>query len=153
MPAYGVPTDPEGMLPWSFAEDRLRDSHDYWVATILPDGRPHVMPVWGIWLDDALWFSTDPTSRKGRNLAADPRCTISTANALEPVVLEGTASLVDAPSVERFISASKAKYATEWVDDAYTFEFFDGKTYRTVPTSVFALDAAAFTTSPTRWTF
>ncbi len=43
MPAAGV----SGLLPYSWAEDKLRASHDYWVASIWPDGRPHVMPIWG----------------------------------------------------------------------------------------------------------
>jgi len=68
MPGYGVPADPDGMLPWSFAEQRLESAHDYWLATVWPDGRPHVMPVWGAWFDGRLWFSTDQTSRKARNL-------------------------------------------------------------------------------------
>ena len=91
MPGYGVPSEPDGMLPWSFAEERLTASHDYWLATRWPDGRPHVMPVWGAWFDTSLWFSTDQTSRKARNLATDPRCVVTTDNALEPVILEGVA--------------------------------------------------------------
>jgi hypothetical protein len=151
MPAYGVPSDPEGMVPWSFAEERLTTSHDYWVATVLPDGRPPVMPVWGLWYDDRLWFSTDPTSRKGRNLAADPRCTVTTDNALEPVILDGVARL--STDTTRFMDEARSKYASEWVEDAYTFEFFDGRCYEVEPASVFALDAAAFSTSPTRFVF
>ena len=61
MPGYGLldATLGTGLLPWSWAVERLTRSHDYWVATVRPDGRPHVMPVWGIWMDDALWFSLD----------------------------------------------------------------------------------------------
>ena len=61
MPGYG-PLDAAqgtGLLPWSWAVERLERSHDYWVATIRPDGRPHVMPVWGIWLEDAGVRLTD----------------------------------------------------------------------------------------------
>jgi PPOX class probable F420-dependent enzyme len=159
MPSYGVPTEPQGMLLWSFAEERLVTSHDYWLATVWPDGRPHVMPVWGAWFDDHLWFSTDQTSRKARNLRADPRCVATTDNALEPVVLDGVAGLVtDRSDVAKFTDAVRIKYAAEWLEDVYTVDFFDanlggGATYRVTPTSVFALKASEFTTSPTRWTF
>ena len=46
MPGYGIvgPGEGRGLLPWSWAEERLIASHDYWVATVWPDGRPHVMP-------------------------------------------------------------------------------------------------------------
>ena len=55
MPGYGVlPADQgSGLLPWAEAERRLTASHDFWCATVRPDGRPHVMPVWGVWLDGA----------------------------------------------------------------------------------------------------
>jgi hypothetical protein len=52
MPGYGVATEPDGMLPWSFALERLVSSHDYWLATVWPDGGPHIMPVWGAWFRD-----------------------------------------------------------------------------------------------------
>ena len=59
MPGYGIagPTEGRGLLPWSWAEERLTRSHDYWVATVRADGRPHLMPVWGAWDGGALWFS------------------------------------------------------------------------------------------------
>jgi hypothetical protein len=47
MPGYGVAPASEGsgLLPWSWAEDKLRTSHDYWLGSVWPDGRPHLMPV------------------------------------------------------------------------------------------------------------
>lgn len=159
MPGYGVPGEPNGMLPWSAAEQRLTASHDYWLATRWPDGRPHVMPVWGAWFDDRLWFSTDQGSRKARNLRADPRCAVTTDNAFEPVVLEGVAGLVaDRSAVEAFTEVVRRKYSSEWLEDVYTVDFFDGAlgggaTYRITPTSVFALDTSEFASSPTRWEF
>ena len=74
MPGYGISDSAEGILPWSWAAERLSQAHNYFVATARPDGRPHVMPVWGLWLDDAFYFSTGASSRKARNLAANPRC-------------------------------------------------------------------------------
>ena len=52
-----------GLLPWSWAAERLAQSRNYYVATARPDGRPHAMPVWGIWLDDVFYFSTATGSR------------------------------------------------------------------------------------------
>jgi len=159
MPGYGVVAEPEGMLPWSFAQERLERAHDYWVATVWPDGRPHVMPVWGAWFDGCLWFSSDQASRKARNLAAEPRCVLTTDNALEPVIVEGVAELVyDRAATAAYTDALRAKYAAEWIEDSYTVDFFDanlggGATYRVAPASVFALKESEFTTSPTRWSF
>ena len=159
MPGYGVPTEPEGMLPWSFAADRLSSSHDYWLATVWPDGRPHVMPVWGAWFDDRLWFSTDQISRKARNLRADARCVVTTDNPLEPVVLDGMAEMItDRAQVVALTEVLRVKYSAEWLEEVYTVDFFDanlggGGTYRVTPTSVFALKQSEFTASPTRWRF
>ena len=96
MPGYGIlPADRgSGLIPWAEAERRLTVAHDYWCATVHPDGRPHVMPVWGVWLDGRLWFSSAVGSRKVRNLDAEPRCTLTTDDARDPVVVEGVAERV-----------------------------------------------------------
>jgi hypothetical protein len=150
MPGYGTlpPDQGTGLLPWSWAVERLTSSHDYWVATVWPDGRPQVSPVWGAWLDDAVWFSCSPGSRKARNLAAEPRCSVTTDNALEPVIVDGIAQL-DLRAVKAFTVAVNAKYETD-----YTVEFFgDNHLYRVTPATVFALKEGDFEGSPTRWRF
>jgi general stress protein 26 len=91
MPGYGIATGPEGLLPWTWAEQHLRDSRHYWVATRGTDGAPHLAAVWAVWLDGALYFSTGGRSRKARNLAADPRCSVTPADPVEAVVLNGVA--------------------------------------------------------------
>ncbi len=83
-----------GSLPWTWAAKRLSASHNYWLATTRPDGRPHVMLVWGVWIDDAFYFSTDQRSRKSRNLAANPNCVVCPEGAGEAVILEGIAEEV-----------------------------------------------------------
>ena len=67
MPGYGLlgPTEGSGLLSWQWAHDRLVASHDYWLASSRPDGRPHLMPVWGVWDGTALFFSSANGSRKG----------------------------------------------------------------------------------------
>jgi hypothetical protein len=115
MPGYGTkgPTEGRGLLPWSWAEERLTASHDYWVATARPDGRPHLMPVWAVWDGGALWWSSSLGSSKARNIAADPRCMIATDNPWEPVVLEDTAERVtDHDALARFIALENDKYRT-----------------------------------------
>ncbi|MFE9423288.1 pyridoxamine 5'-phosphate oxidase family protein [Kitasatospora sp. NPDC006697] len=154
MPGYGVLPAGEGrgLLPWFWAERRLADSHEYWVGSVRPDGRPHLMPVWGVWLRGSLWFSSSVRSRKYRNLAARPACTVATDDAHQPVVLDGDAAAVTDPAgIAGFLAALNAKYAT-----AYGPEFLDpavNATLRVVPRSVFGLDDADFTGTPTRWTF
>jgi nitroimidazol reductase NimA-like FMN-containing flavoprotein (pyridoxamine 5'-phosphate oxidase superfamily) len=152
MPGYGIkgPDEGSGLLPWSWAVERLVASHDYWVVSVDADGAPAVMPVWGAWLDDALWFSSSPGSRRARNLARDPRCAITTDNALEPVVVHGAAERVtDRAAVETFTAAINPKY-----DEEITVEFFaENALFAVRPRVVLALTEADFTGSPTRWQF
>jgi len=74
VPGYDIVDESEcaGLLPWTWAPERLTSSHDYFLATIRPDGHPHCIPVWGVWLDDRFCFSTGEQSAKARNLAVKP---------------------------------------------------------------------------------
>ena len=63
MPGYGIKPEPDGLQSWDRFQDRATGSRNYWVATVGDDGRPHVMPVWGLWLEGLVYFSTDPSSR------------------------------------------------------------------------------------------
>jgi hypothetical protein len=154
MPGYGIlpASEGSGLMPWSEAERRLIASHDYWCATVRPDGAPHVMPVWGVWREGALWFSSGLRSRKARNLAVDPRCTITTDDALDPVVVDGVARrLTDAPSIASFVAAVNEKYAA-----GMSVDFQDpavNGTFAVRPERVIALTHGDFPGSPTRWTF
>ena len=73
---YGLkgPKEGLGLLPWSRASDRLRSSYIYWISTTRRDGRPHCIPVWGLWMDETLYFSNG--AQTARNLARDPRVSV-----------------------------------------------------------------------------
>jgi hypothetical protein len=98
---YGVPEGEEGMLAWSWATERLEKARNYWVATTRPDGRPHAMPVWGIWLDGAFFFGSGRNSAKSRNLAANPAIVVHLESGDETVILEGLAEPVLDETLER----------------------------------------------------
>lgn len=154
MPGYGVvgPAEGNGLLPWKWAQERLAASHDYWLATVRPDGRAHLMPVWGVWDGASLWFSSANGSRKATNLRAHPRCTVATDNAYEPVVLEGDASVVtDHRELRLALDLENQKYGTD-----YGAEMIDPEHntwFRLRPVWAFALDEDDFTGTPTRWSF
>lgn len=154
MPGYGtLPADQgTGLLPWSWAEERLSRAHDYWLATVTPAGAAHLMPVWAVWDDGRLWFSSSNGSRKARNLAGDARCTLSTDDPLEPVVVEGRVQRVtDSDDLQRMLAAVNSKYGTD-----YGMEMVDpasNSVFVLRPAWVFALDSTDFTGSPTRFTF
>jgi len=154
MPGYGVqgPGEGTGLLPWSWAEQQLTSSRNYWLATRWPDGRPHAMPIWAVWHDFALWFSSSRGSRKARNLAADPRCVLTTEDARQPVVLEGSAELLTSLSdLELLLSLENAKYETNYGMEMLNPD--ENSAWRMRPRWAFALQSDDFTGSPTRWVF
>ena len=147
MPGYGMPTGTKGLLQWSWAEERLRRSHNYYVMTVRPDATPHAMPVWGIWVDARFYFSTGAQSRKARNLAANASCVVCTDNPAEAVVVEGTASTVgDASRIAELSSHYARKYK------GFTLDPKLGPIFEVSPKVVFGLREKTFK-STTRWSF
>jgi nitroimidazol reductase NimA-like FMN-containing flavoprotein (pyridoxamine 5'-phosphate oxidase superfamily) len=100
-------------LPFSHAETRLAKSRNYWICTARPDGRPHSIPVWGFWMDGAVYFGTARASRKSRNLAHHPAVSIHLDSGDDVVILEGTATEVDPNdklTFKKLDAASRLKY-------------------------------------------
>ena len=153
MPGYGIAGADQGsgLLDWSWAAQRLTEARSYWVATVWPSGRPHLMPVWAMWDDSTLWFSSAVGSRKTKNLRADPNCVITT-EASDPVIIEGQATMVTGPArLQRVIDLMNAKYATHI--EASFLDPAVNATFGVRPHRVFGMQDADFTGSPTRWIF
>ena len=111
MDGYGVPQSADGMLPWEWAQERLGKSHNYWLTTVRPDGTPHTMVVWGIWLAGTWYFSTGATTRKARNLEQNQNCVVCNENAEEAVIVEGVARKLDDDKIpQQAFLDYKAKY-------------------------------------------
>jgi nitroimidazol reductase NimA-like FMN-containing flavoprotein (pyridoxamine 5'-phosphate oxidase superfamily) len=151
MPGYGIldATSGRGLLPWSWAVERLTKARNYFISTTREDGRPHLMPVWGVWLDDSFFFSTGPDSRKAKNLAVNNFCAISPEGADEAVIVEGTAAQLTDPSlVKRVLEAYNKKY--KWNMDGS-----EGPIYSVRPRIAFGFDIndGLFIGSATRWKF
>jgi len=110
------PLVPGDTTPWAKARARLETpekDRTYWLATVRPDGRPHVRPILGLWLDDAFYFVTGETSRKARNLHVNPRCVLTASSLALPaldVIIEGDASKVaDHDKVQQVVDAYASK--------------------------------------------
>jgi Pyridoxamine 5'-phosphate oxidase len=139
MSAYGVPDDDEGLLPWSWAEERLTSARNYWIAT----SGPHASPVWALWRDGAVVFSCSPRSRKARELARDPRVVVHLESGDEVVIVEGEAeaTAADAPLIDEY----ERKYA-------YRADPGEGW-YRVVPRRVLAWTERGYPRDATRFDF
>jgi hypothetical protein len=108
--ATGAPGE---RLPWSRVSEWLATARNYWVCTTRPDGRPHVKPVWGVWLDGLFLFSTHPRTITARNLEANSALVVHLESGERVVIVEGTATrLSDRSLLARFGTAYEPKY--EW---------------------------------------
>jgi pyridoxine/pyridoxamine 5'-phosphate oxidase len=144
-PGYGVPESEEGMLPFGWAADRLASTRTYWIGTTKPDGAPHAMPVWAVWAESSLVFSTSPKSRKGRNIARDSRAVMHVGSGEDVVVLEGDVEQITVD--HELAQLYEAKY-----DFAIGPESADERWYRFRPRIAYAWDGT-FPRTVTRFSF
>lgn len=110
---YGIPKSMQGILPWSHVGERLSQARNYWVGTMRPDGRPHAVPVWGVWVEGTLYFGGGPTTRWSRNLAAHPQVVVHLESGDDVVILEGTVDRIANPQhplLSKIDDAYEAKY-------------------------------------------
>jgi pyridoxamine 5'-phosphate oxidase-like protein len=154
MPGYGLPKGTKGLLPWKWAEERLKKSHNYWVTTVRPDGRPHSMVVWGLWLDGGFYFSTGRKSRKAQNLDANRHCVIATEKANEAVVVEGIAEEVMEVALRRnFLKIYERKYKFDMSSFAEDILNLKEPIYLVRAAIIFGLDEKKSLNAATRWKF
>ena len=157
MPGYGVDGESWEPLPWKWAAERLAGNRNFWVVTASPDGRPHAMPVWGVW-DDAdgrFAFSCAPRARKARNLAANPQAVIMTDDTVECLSVEGRAAAVgDERRREQWIERYLAKYQPMAADLSADF-LRQHMMLEFVPERAFAIIEREdeFSSRATRWVF
>ena len=108
------------------------NSRTTWLTTINEDGSPHVTPVGAIWVDGTFWFQTGEGTRKGRNVARDPRCSVAISIRDADLVIEGDAAHVtDPPTVARIAKA--------WADNGWPAEPDESGTGITAPFNAPAL--------------
>jgi hypothetical protein len=153
MPGYGLPQSSKGLLPWKWAEQRLKKSHNYWITTVKPDKSPHTMVVWGLWLGGNFLFSTGRQSRKAKNIAKNKNCVVCTEHAHEAVVVEGIATLADVATRREFLKKYQPKYNFDMAGMEKDILSMKEPVFAIRPRTVFGLNEKTFSTSATRWRF
>jgi pyridoxine/pyridoxamine 5'-phosphate oxidase len=123
-------------LPWSRALRQLESAsteqeagdgkpRSYWLATVRPDGQPHVAAVGALWVDGVVYFTSGAGTRKSRNLAEEPRCVISVSLPDLDLVIEGTAvKVTDAATLEDLARRyAEQGWPASAIDGALTAEY------------------------------
>jgi len=165
---YGAP-----LIPWARVRERLDEGftqgpgsggperHTCWLATVRPDGAPHVMPLGALWVDGAFYFSTGATTRKGRNLASNPHCAIAVATHDFDIVVEGEAvKVTDDAKLQRIADIYASQGWQPTVRDGALYAEYSApsagpppwEVYEVTPKTVFGLGTAE-PYGATRWRF
>lgn len=152
VPGYGIPKSADGTLPWSWARERLERALVYWLATIGPGGAPHLIPIWGAWVDDRWYVEGGPT-RWQRNLRANSSLAIHVEFDDEVVIVEGTARELVAPAspLSDAILGGYAKYKDTKGYEASASNWAEGGLWELRPVRAFAW--STFPQDATRFRF
>jgi general stress protein 26 len=161
---YGSPA-----IPWEKARTLLEEtwklsgpdlaSATHWLGTADPDGRPHSVPIGAVWVDGTFYFTSGAGTRKSRNLAHDPRCTMSISAKGMDLVVEGKAAIVSDPAtLDRLADVyDQQGWPATVKDGALTADFSAPSAgpapwhlYELTPTTVYGL-ATGEPSGATRW--
>jgi pyridoxine/pyridoxamine 5'-phosphate oxidase len=148
--------------PWATAKKQLERAEIYWLATVRPDGRPHVTPLIAIWHDGTFYFCTGADERKARNIAQNAHCTITTgcntsSEGLDIVIEGSIARVSDEPTLRRIAGAYEAKYGSVWHWDVRDSAFHGNEgnvalVFAVTPAKAFGFGKGE-PASQTRWRF
>jgi hypothetical protein len=159
MPKVTRPKFPEGYVdnpisevPWEYIEEKLTAAKHYWMCSVRPNGRPHVVPRWAVYLDGKLYYDGSPETRHARNILENPNTTVNLEDGQKAIILEGTSVPAPKPTPEfaQRLVAAFHKYA----EDGYTPEatqWDEGGLYVFTPRQCLAW--TTFFENPTKFIF
>jgi len=147
--SYGfTASTPHTPPTWDSITERVRTSRNYWICSLSPDGQPHALPVWGIWLEDCLYFVTKRASKKARNLLANPKVAIHLESGDDVVSFQGIVAEVRDPTrMDQVATVYTAKYNGDEIfpDIEVVFEL--------LPQLAFTWLESNYHQTATRWRF
>ena len=149
----GYIENPKSLLPWSHVVDRLTNAKNYWLCSVRPNGHPHVVPKWGVWIDGKIYFDGSPETRHARNIAENPHVSLHLESGDDVVIIEGISKAVQKPSRAlgaKVARAYSAKYAAIGYSPAPN-QWDKGGLFEITPRVAMAW--TKFTDDPTKFVF
>ena len=160
MPKISRPKFPKGYVdhpvsevPWEHVEKRLTESINYWMCSVYPNGRPHVVPRWGAFLDGKFYYDGSPETRHARNIEKNPNVTLHLESGNDVVIMEGTSQPASKPDRELAQRLSEA-YCAKYESDGYApkpSQWDEGGLYVFTPRQCLAW--TRFFENPTKFVF
>ena len=90
--------------------EKMLQQNNIWLASVRPDGRPHLIPVWFVWHQERIYLCIEPASVKARNVSGNPAVALALENGSNPVICEGNASAIPAPWSPAIVELFNSKY-------------------------------------------
>lgn len=147
----GYVEQPQIWLPWNHVVQRLTEAKNYWLCTVQPNGHPHVIPKWAVWVEDRIYFDGSPETRHARNIAENPHISLHLESGDDVVIVHGTARALSRPPAELAHKVANA-YAIKYAAIGYApepDEWDAGGLFEIVPHTVLAW--TQFTQDPTKF--
>lgn len=146
---YGIAQTEEGMLDWPVVEGTLAATEAYWMATVRPDGSPHLTPIWGVWTGQRLYVEGGDDTRWARNLAHRPPIAVGADHNRFQMTIRGRAATVT-PDSDRFADIASG-YAAKYPYRPEPHPFWEITPHTVLAWEMSTVDA--FQTTPTRFSF
>jgi len=140
------------LLSWSWVTEQMEIARSYWVGTSRPDGRPHVMPVWGVWIDNVFYFGTGPDTVKALNIESNPAAVVHLESGDDVVIVEGRAKKMVEMDTDLYERVA-ASYAPKYDGFAPNPPSVNEPLFAVHPQVVFAWLENDFPRTATRWRF
>ena len=107
---YGTP---KKQLEWGAVRNDLEEAPVYWVASVRPDGRPHVVPRDGLWLDHTWYYGGSPKTVHNNNIEKNPEVAVHIGDGMKAIIVEGRSEFVrtDRSTGAKLAEMNNRKYA------------------------------------------
>jgi nitroimidazol reductase NimA-like FMN-containing flavoprotein (pyridoxamine 5'-phosphate oxidase superfamily) len=149
----GYVDNPKALLEWGEVEKRLAEAIHYWLCSVRPNGRPHVVPKWMVWVKGRLYFDGSPETRHAQNIAENPHVAVHLESGAEAVIIEGTAQAIQKPAPDLAAKVAQV-YRTKYAALGYApqpNQWDNGGLFEIIPATVIAW--TRFTEDPTKFIF
>jgi hypothetical protein len=114
----GYVDNPTSQVPWDYIETKLRASKHYWMCSVRPNGKPHVVPRWAVYLHGKLYYDGSPETRHAKNILENPNITVNLEDGQKAIILEGTSTPASKPD-PGLAQQLSAEYTLKYESEGY----------------------------------
>jgi len=149
----GYADNPASFVDWEWVAEQMTVSENYWLSSVRPDGRPHVVPRWGAFIDNKLYYDGSPETQHSRNIIKNPYVSLHLENGYKVVIMEGASKTADKPMPE-FAQLLSEVITNKYASQGYSpkpNQWDDGGLYVFTPRQCLAW--TSFYENPTKFIF